>query len=107
MTDIAIKFINNFVNVILEPAAQVLLLVAVVVFVWGLVEFIRNADNPGGREDGRMRMIWGLVGIAIMISAVPIIRIALNTFGLEGGVKEVNKVKINIEKDKTRDPSIR
>jgi len=80
MSGVAGKFISNFVDVILQPIAELLLVVAVLVFIWGLVEFIQGADNEVKRTEGRSHMLWGLVGIFIMISAIPIINVALKTF---------------------------
>jgi len=96
MTGTVGKFISNFVDVILQPIAELLLVVAVVVFLWGIFEFIKGADNETTREEGKSHMLWGLVGIFIMISAIPIINVALKTFGIS--TKEVEKTNLKLEK---------
>ena len=78
VTDI-IKRINKE---ILNPVIALLFAVALVVFLWGLVEFIANAEGDQKRADGQRHMLWGLVGMAIMVGAKAIILVVTNTFGL-------------------------
>jgi len=77
---------NSLLNKILEnivtPVVYLIMALAVVYFVWGVLVFIKNADNPEKREEGYQHMIWGIVGIFIMISARGIIKIILSTMGL-------------------------
>ena len=72
------KILTNVVN----PIIYLLMALAVVYFVWGMLVFIQNADNAEKRQDGYKHMIWGVVGIFIMISAKGIIGIILSTLGL-------------------------
>ncbi len=71
-------------NIILTPIIGLLVALSVVIFVFGIVEFLAgissNADN-GKREIGRNHMIAGLIGIAIMLSATSIFNIIKNTVG--------------------------
>lgn len=71
--------INEF---ILNPIIILLFVVALVVFFWGLVEFIYKAGSEDGRETGKRNMIWGIVGMVVMVSVYGIIRLVLNTFGI-------------------------
>lgn len=74
------KVVTNIVN----PTIALLFAVALLVFLWGLFEFISHTDDEGGREKGKQNIMWGLVGMAIMVSAFGIIGIILNTFGISG-----------------------
>ena len=64
---------------ILNRLIPVLIAVALVVFFWGLIQYIRTHKN------GKEIMIAGLVGLFIMVSVWGIIRIAQNTLGVGGG----------------------
>jgi hypothetical protein len=66
---------------ILNPIIVLMFLVALVVFFWGLVELIRDAGGEG-KETGRRHIMWGIVGLFIMVAVYGIIRIILSTFGL-------------------------
>lgn len=70
-------------DVILYPIITLLLTVALVIFLYGCFEFVRGADNPIKREQGKNHIIWGIVGMLIMISAWAILGIAAGTFGLD------------------------
>ena len=71
--------INEF---ILNPIIILLFVVALLVFFWCLVEFIYKACSEDGRETGKRNMIWGIVGMVVMVSVYGIIRLVLNTFGI-------------------------
>ena len=54
---------------IISPIIQLFFALATVVFIWGVIEMLRNADNEEARTQGKQHMIWGLVGLFIMIAA--------------------------------------
>ena len=75
-------------------AVAVVLAVAVVVFIWGLIQMIGGGEGGLIGEDrdkgvaerrakGKRHMVWGLLGIFIMIGVYGILAILLNTFGIE------------------------
>ena len=67
---------------IVNPLIFLLLAVALVVFIWGIVTYFRNIDNAEERSTGLKHMIWGVVGLAIMISFKGIIVIIKNLIGV-------------------------
>ncbi len=71
------KIINNIVN----PGITLLLGLAVVFFVWGLFEFISNSAQSEKRDQGYQHMLWGVIGVFIMLAAKGIINIILATVG--------------------------
>jgi len=76
---------NNFIGkvqvAILDPLITLLALAAFVVFVWGVIEFIREADSSERREVGRRHMIWGLIGLVIIFGAQAIVGFLTATVG--------------------------
>lgn len=48
--------------------------------------FISNADNDEARSIGKKHMVWGIVGIVIMVSAYSILRMVAATFGVDGNL---------------------
>ena len=69
---------NKIITDLLNPLIAVLIGVAVVMFLWGVVEFIAKAGNEEARTTGKKHIIWGLIGLAIMISVFGIINILSN-----------------------------
>ena len=76
------KFLGNIVVQIVNPLILLLAAVALVVFLGGVFEFVRNAGDDTKRSEGRSAILWGLVGLMIMFGAYGIINLALNTFGI-------------------------
>jgi hypothetical protein len=64
---------------ILNPIITLLFALALLFFIWGVVEFVRGADNEKIRAEGRSRMLWGLIGMLVMISVFAIVEIIQNT----------------------------
>jgi hypothetical protein len=73
------KLFDNVKADILTPLIYLLFALAIVYFVWGVMVFIQNADNADKRKEGYDHMIWGIVGIFIMVSAIGIINIITAT----------------------------
>jgi len=65
--------INKITLGILYPLIGLMSSVAVVVFIWGIISYIANADNEEARATGKKRIIWGLVGLFIMACVIGII----------------------------------
>lgn len=75
--------LEKAVQVIINPIIQILFVVATIVFVYGVFEFIRGAENPEVRKQGQQHMLWGIIGLAIMVSVFTIVGILLNSIGAE------------------------
>lgn len=75
-------FVTKIENIILFPLMSLLLSIALLIFIWGAFEFVRNAESDSARETGKRHMLFGIIGMLIMISALAILKIAAGTFGL-------------------------
>jgi uncharacterized membrane protein YidH (DUF202 family) len=56
---------------------------AIVCFVWGVVQYVINADSEEKRAKGRSFMIWGIVALAVMVSIWGLVRILSGTFNID------------------------
>ena len=81
--DFAQTFVNRLLEVILFPLVTLLLVIALVVFLYGCFEFVAGANNPQAREKGRQHILYGLIGLLVMLSAYAILSIAVATFGID------------------------
>ena len=79
---------RNFVALVNEnilfPIINLMLGVALLIFLYGVFEFILGANNEEARSTGRKHILWGVIGMLIMVSALAILQIAAGTFGLGG-----------------------
>lgn len=75
-------FLNKVNQFILNPVILLLFVVALVCFFWGLFQFIGNAGSDEGRETGKRNIVWGVIGMFIMVAVFGIIKIVLKTFDI-------------------------
>jgi hypothetical protein len=73
--------LQNILDFIINPALILIVGLAVIYFLWGVFEFVRNAESSEERKKGGMHMLWGAIGLFIMISAYGIINLILGTIG--------------------------
>lgn len=69
---------------VINPAIEFAFIVALVVFLFGVMEFIRGAGNEKKRKLGKDHIMWGIVGFLIMFGVWGIINLLVNTFGIKG-----------------------
>ena len=72
------KSINR---VIINPLIVLLFALAVVYFVYGLVRYLLSPDNEEIRKSSKSHMLWGIIGMFIMVSVFGIMSLILNTLG--------------------------
>lgn len=78
--------LNGIKTEIVNPAIYLLLAMAAAYFVWGVFTFVSNYEDPEAQESGKKHMIWGVIGIAIMLSAFGIMRMIAGTIGVANPV---------------------
>jgi len=77
------SFIQKVTTEIIDPIITLIALAAFALFVWGVVTFIRNADNEEKRSTGQQHMIWGIVGLALIFGAAAIVNWLKRLIGAE------------------------
>ena len=75
-------FIGKVDTLIINPLILLLFALAVVYFLYGVLEFIMNQENEEKKTTGKSHMIWGIIGITIMMGVWAILGIILNTLGI-------------------------
>ncbi len=88
-------FVHDVDRLIINPLITMLFALAVVFFLYGVLEFLFNQDSEEKRTTGRKHMLWGIVGITIMFGVWAILNIVLNTFGIRGINPEQGTVILN------------
>ncbi len=77
------QFMAKISTVIVQPILALVFGIAFIIFIWGVFVYIRDSDDDKGRAEGQRSILWGLVGMVIMISAFGIINIIQGTIGVE------------------------
>ncbi len=57
---------------------------ALLLFVWGVVQYVINPSEEAKKEKGRQFMIWGIIALTVMFSVWGLVGILQQTFGLNG-----------------------
>ncbi|OGI60556.1 hypothetical protein A2641_03420 [Candidatus Nomurabacteria bacterium RIFCSPHIGHO2_01_FULL_37_25] len=88
-TKIAYASVNSFIaNVnreIINPLILLLFALALAYFLFGMFQFINNQSNDEKKTTGKSHMLWGVVGLTIMMGVWTILGVILSTFpNIEG-----------------------
>lgn len=76
------RFLGNVNREIINPLILLLFALALVYFLYGMLEFISNASNDEKKTTGKVHMLWGVVGLTIMMGVWAILSMILNTVGI-------------------------
>jgi len=66
----------------IDPALALIFAIGLLIFIYGLTEFIWGLSQESDkRESGKRHMLWGLVGMFVMVSAIAIVKIIAGIVG--------------------------
>jgi hypothetical protein len=77
------QFINSILSEIVNPFIAILFSLAFLVFMWGLIQFLYQSGSSDKREEGKQHMLWGIIGLFIMLSAYGIVNVVLPIFNID------------------------
>lgn len=78
-----VTLMKSINRVIINPLIVLLFALAMVYFIYGLVRYLLSPDNEEVRKSSKEHMLWGIIGMFIMVSVFGILSIIMNTFGIE------------------------
>jgi len=87
------SFVANLNRLIINPLIVLLFALALAYFLWGMFEFLSNQENEEKKTAGKKHMIWGIVGITIMMGVWFIMYLILDTFN----ITEINPKKGTVQ----------
>ncbi len=100
-TNIAYANVDSFVmklnGMIVNPLILFFFALALVYFLYGMFEFILNQANDEKKTTGKSHMLWGIIGIVIMMGVWFILNVILNTLNISPSEinPEQGHVKLN------------
>jgi cobalamin biosynthesis protein CobD/CbiB len=71
--------LDLFKTEIINPLILLMFGAAMIVFFWGVVQFIYNAGNETKRSQGQQHILWGLIGLFIMVAVFGILNLIIAT----------------------------
>lgn len=84
---VIIDFLDS-IQALIDVALPLIIGIAVLLFLWGLVQYILKADDAEARASARSLMIWGVVIIFVMVSLWGLVNLLDSVFGLEDTVQD-------------------
>lgn len=80
----ACSIVSRINAVIIDPALALLFALGFLVFVYGVVEFMffKRGEKGEYLGKGREHMLWGIIGMAVMMSAWGIIKVIAGTLSI-------------------------
>jgi uncharacterized membrane protein YdjX (TVP38/TMEM64 family) len=82
--------VNYIICIIGSSVLPFIFGLAVLVFIYGVVQYMAGAEEEAKREKGRQFIIWGLVALFAMVSVWGLVRVLNNTFGVPFVIPKVH-----------------
>lgn len=73
--------INSF-GLVISQLIKLTIGVGVLVFFWGLALFVFKSGDPNSHEEGRNKMVYGLIAIFVMFSVWGLVYFIQDALGL-------------------------
>ena len=77
-----IQSIVGTIRSIVNSIVPLFMVIAVAVFLWGIIKYITAAGDEEKAKDARGYIIYGLIGIFVMVAFWGIIQVVASTFSL-------------------------
>lgn len=75
------QIINNFLTGIISPLVGLLIGVAIALFIWGLLKYLKSGlGEKGELEKAKMMMFWGVIIITVMVSVWGLVEVLQRMF---------------------------
>lgn len=87
---VAQDLLSKINEAILFPLITLLMAIALLVFLYGAFEYVKGAASDADRETGKRHLLYGTIGMLVMLSAYTILSIAAATFDLDDELKSVS-----------------
>jgi len=81
-----INSVLSLVASVLNAIVPIIISIAVVWFLWGVFQYV-IASDPEEKTGARNHMIWGIIGIFVMVSVWGIVNLLKDTFNLNNSVQ--------------------
>lgn len=78
-----LPLVTKIKSEIIDPLITLIFVLGLLFFLYGVWEMVRGADSEEARATGRTHILWGVIGMFIMISFWGIMRVICGTFGLD------------------------
>ncbi len=79
--DTLVSQLSNLVGALIP----VVIAIGLLFFIWGLVQFIAASGDETAREEGRNKMIWGIVALFVIVTVWGLVALLNQLTGVQQG----------------------
>ena len=83
------SIINTAKNTILTPLITLLIISATVIFIWGIIKYISAAHDSKKIGEAKNFMLWGIIGLFVIVAMWGLVRIIQTTFDISVGSENI------------------
>ncbi len=95
MCDNSMKTLGDIINwascTLIKSIIPLLMALAVVGFIYGIIQYFMNPDNEEKRKKGKTYLLWGLIGLFVMVSIWGLVGILSDTFGIKTVIPQLSQ----------------
>lgn len=93
--DIRLSTLGDILNwascTLIKTVVPLLFSIATVAFIWGIIQYFLNPDNEEKRKTGKSYMLWGIIGLFVMLSMWGLVGVLSNTFGVKTLIPQLSQ----------------
>ncbi len=89
------SFIGKVNSLIINPLISFLFALAVIFFLYGVFQFFLNPESEEVKTTAKSHMLWGIIGITIMLGVFTIMNMVLDTLNINGIDPEQGTVELD------------
>ncbi len=86
------EILQRIITYVIDPALRVIFTLGLLLFIWGIIQFLWGVKDGRADEKGKDHMVYGLLGMLIMVSVYGIIALIINSFGLQTAATDVSRI---------------
>lgn len=80
------ELVNNLMSLLKGKIIPLLFALATVIFMWGVIQYIIAGGSEDRAKNAKQVILWGIIGLTVMVSAWAIVGILCNSFISWGGI---------------------
>lgn len=78
-----VNLLDRIETYVIDPVIAVIFTLGLLLFFVGIVEFLWGIKSGDVKDEGKQHMLWGLVGMLVMVSVYGMLNLIINTFELD------------------------
>jgi len=90
------SFISNVNRLIINPIIILAFAIAIIYFLYGVFQFVSNSTDEAERTQGKQHILWGVIGLVIMMGVFTIMQWVLNTLNISQSEIDPKEGQVNL-----------